>query len=72
VSAPQPRTQPERWLKPREAARYAGVDPRTLVVWTRTRGLASEKTAGGHRRYPQHGLDAVLDALRRGERPWAS
>jgi DNA-binding transcriptional MerR regulator len=57
----------ERWLHPGEAARYAGVTTPTLVAWTKTRALVSRRAGDGPRQYLASSLDAVLDAIKRGE-----
>jgi len=55
--------QPERLLKPGEVAALFQVDPRTVNRWTLQGKLPSIRTLGGHHRYPE----AAIKALLRGE-----
>ncbi len=57
--------EPERLLTPREVAQILRVDPRTTVRWANQGLIDSIKTLGGHRRYRESDIQAIL----RGEQP---
>jgi excisionase family DNA binding protein len=48
-------------LMPAEAARRLGVHRRTLAQWERDGILPALKTAGGHRRYREADVQALLE-----------
>jgi excisionase family DNA binding protein len=52
----------EALLTPGEVARLFRVDPKTVTRWEKDGRLASVKTLGGHRRYPQTQINALLTA----------
>lgn len=47
-----------RWLRIRDAARYAGVCANTMRIWADSGYVASKRTPGGHRRIDRESLDA--------------
>ncbi len=53
--------EPGGLLRTGEVARRLRVPPRTVVRWSRQGRLASVRTLGGHRRYPQAEVDRLLD-----------
>jgi excisionase family DNA binding protein len=52
-------------LTPAEVARMFRVDPKTVTRWAKAGRIASLRTPGGHRRY----READVQALLRGETP---
>lgn len=52
------------WLSLRDAAQLMGVHPATLRVWANGGRIASQRTAGGHRRFSRTDLHAWLDSRR--------
>jgi excisionase family DNA binding protein len=56
----QVREEPGGLLRTGEAARRLRVTPRTVARWSRQGRLASVRTLGGHRRYPQAEVDRLL------------
>ncbi|GAA0979099.1 hypothetical protein GCM10009551_018430 [Nocardiopsis tropica] len=48
-------------LTPAEVARLFRVDPKTVTRWEKDGRLASVKTLGGHRRYPQTQINTLLN-----------
>jgi len=55
----------EKLLTPAEVATLFRVDPKTVTRWARAGKLTSVRTLGGHRRY----REAEVRALLRGETP---
>lgn len=55
--------QPESLLTPAEVAALFRVDPKTVTRWAKSGKLACIRTLGGHRRY----LEAEVAALLAGE-----
>jgi excisionase family DNA binding protein len=56
-------TQPddyEKLLTPGEVARLFRVDPKTVTRWAKAGKLTSIRTPGGHRRYPEKDVKALL------------
>jgi excisionase family DNA binding protein len=63
---PGRRTEPdssEILLRTAEVARKLQVSTRTVLAWAQAGKLPSVLTPGGHRRYPQWGVDEVLRAM---------
>jgi excisionase family DNA binding protein len=54
-------------LSLRDAAQVMGVHPATLRAWADRGQIASQRTAGGHRRFLRAELHAWLDARRSGD-----
>ena len=52
-------TDTDRLVRPDEAARRLGVDPRTVSVWARQGKLTSIKTPGGHHRFRESEINAL-------------
>ena len=50
-------------LRTDEVARKLQVSTRTVLAWAQAGKLHSVLTPGGHRRYPQWGVDEVLKAM---------
>ena len=57
------RPQGKRLLKPAEAAGLFGVDPRSLRNWARAGKLNTQRTMGGHRRYDESEIRALIAAM---------
>ena len=60
-------------LRPRQAARLLGVDPRTVTQWARLGLLESHCTAGGHHRFRLSSVQQFARSLpwsRRPAAPW--
>lgn len=51
----------DKLLTPRQAAAYFGVDVKTLGRWARAGKLSSIRTLGGHRRYKETEIRALLE-----------
>lgn len=56
------RQESERLLTPGEVATMFRVDPKTVTRWAKTGRLTSIRTPGGHRRYRQTEVRALLTA----------
>lgn len=52
----------ERMLTPGETARLFGVAEQTLARWARTGKVPSIRTPGGHRRYREAVIRALLES----------
>ena len=52
----------ERVLTPAEVARMLRVDPKTVTRWAAAGRLDSIRTPGGHRRFRESVVRALLDA----------
>lgn len=50
----------EKVLDPGEVARMFGVDQKTVTRWAKAGKLPSMRTLGGHRRYREHDVKALL------------
>jgi excisionase family DNA binding protein len=60
-------------LRPRQAARLLGVDPRQVTQWARLGLLESHRTAGGHHRFRLSTIQEFARTLpwsRRPDAPW--
>jgi excisionase family DNA binding protein len=55
----------ERLLTPGEVANLFRVDPKTVTRWAAAGRISSIRTPGGHRRFPESEVRALL----RGEEP---
>jgi len=53
---------PEVLLTPSEVAAIFRVDPKTVTRWAKSGKLTAIRTLGGHRRYRQSEVDALLRA----------
>jgi len=51
---------PEKLLTPSEVATLFRVDPKTVTRWAKAGKLTSIKTLGGHRRYRESEVRALL------------
>jgi excisionase family DNA binding protein len=64
-------TDNEQLLTPAEVAALFRVDPKTVTRWAKAGKLSSIRTLGGHRRYRESEVKALLDGQfptqRRGE-----
>jgi excisionase family DNA binding protein len=56
--------EPERLLTPAEVATMFRVDPKTVTRWARDGRLTAIRTLGGHRRYLESEVLALLRAAR--------
>jgi excisionase family DNA binding protein len=54
----------ERLLTPLEVASIFRVDTKTVTRWARSGKLSSVRTLGGHRRYPESEVLALLERSR--------
>jgi excisionase family DNA binding protein len=52
----------ERLLTPAEVASLFRVDPKTVTRWAKSGKLTSIRTLGGHRRYTESEVKALLSA----------
>lgn len=53
-------TEVERLLTPAEVAAMFRVDPKTVTRWAKAGKLTSVRTLGGHRRYREAEVHALL------------
>lgn len=51
----------DRLLPPGQVAKLLGVDPKTLVRWANAGKIPSMRTLGGHRRYRESVVKAILN-----------
>ncbi len=51
----------EELLTPAEVAQMFRVDPKTVTRWAKTGKLTSVRTLGGHRRYREAEVRAILN-----------
>ena len=60
---PLRRSEPaERLMTPAEVALAFKVDPKTVTRWAKQGKLSSLRTVGGHRRYVESEVTALLEA----------
>jgi excisionase family DNA binding protein len=52
--------EPEKLLTPSEVAAIFRVDPKTVTRWAKVGKLSSIRTLGGHRRFRQEEVQALL------------
>lgn len=52
--------QPEALLTPAEVAAMFRVDPKTVTRWAKAKKISSIRTLGGHRRYKESEIRALL------------
>lgn len=57
------KTDAEPLLTPAEVAAMFRVDPKTVTRWAKAGKLASIRTLGGHRRYLESEVRALLEGL---------
>lgn len=63
------------FLRPRQAARLLGVEPRTVSNWARLGLLEAHRTAGGHHRFRLSEVQRLarqMPAARMPSAPWWS
>ena len=53
----------EKLLTPAEVASLFRVDPKTVTRWAKAGKLTSIRTLGGHRRYKESGVRALLKSI---------
>lgn len=53
--------QSERLLTPAEVGALFRVDPKTVTRWAKAGKLTSTRTLGGHRRYREYEVRALLE-----------
>ena len=58
-----PTNTPEPLLTPAEVAALFRVDPKTVTRWAKAGKLTSIRTLGGHRRYRESEVRAVLSGV---------
>lgn len=56
---------PERLLTPGEVAAVFRVDPKTVTRWAAAGRISSIRTPGGHRRFPESAVRALLEGGQR-------
>ena len=63
-------SEPEALLTPAEVASMFRVDPKTVTRWAKAGKLSSIRTLGGHRRYRESEVRALLAGIpqQRGEK----
>ena len=61
MTPPADRTPPENLLTPAEVATLFRVDPKTVTRWAQAGKVPSIRTLGGHRRYRESDIRALLD-----------
>jgi excisionase family DNA binding protein len=53
-----------RYLYPSQVAKLLQVSPKTVTRWAKEGKLPFLKTLGGHRRYPEPEIRALVDQLK--------
>jgi excisionase family DNA binding protein len=61
--APLSASNQEKLLTPSEVASLFRVDPKTVTRWAKAGKLTSIKTLGGHRRYKESEVKALLKSI---------
>jgi excisionase family DNA binding protein len=61
--APLSSSNQEKLLTPAEVASLFRVDPKTVTRWAKAGKLTSIKTLGGHRRYKESEVKALLKSI---------
>lgn len=61
MTSPRDRTPSENLLTPAEVATLFRVDPKTVTRWAQAGKVPSIRTLGGHRRYRESDIRALLD-----------
>ena len=56
-------SEQETLLTPSEVAALFRVDPKTVTRWAKAGKLTSIRTLGGHRRYKESEVTALLNAI---------
>ncbi|MDQ1288279.1 MAG: hypothetical protein QG622_1844 [Actinomycetota bacterium] len=64
-------TTPEQLLTPAEVAALFRVDPKTVTRWANAGRLTSVRTLGGHRRFREAEVRALLEGAIPAQRPSA-
>jgi excisionase family DNA binding protein len=64
-----PKANKETYLLASEAAELFQVSPKTITRWAREGKLPYARTLGGHRRYPESRIRALLDELETPSQP---
>lgn len=59
---PKPELNAEALLSPADVAKVFGVDSKTVTRWAKAGRLASIRTPGGHRRYRETEVEALLQS----------
>ncbi|MCH8611889.1 BldC family transcriptional regulator [Arsenicicoccus dermatophilus] len=65
---PQRDQDGEKLLTPAEVAELFRVDPKTVTRWAKAGKLNSIRTLGGHRRYRETEIRALLEGVGEGTR----
>lgn len=60
----KPTMEPRPLLTPAEVAAMFRVDPKTVTRWAKDGRLSSIRTPGGHRRYEESEVRALLEGRR--------
>jgi excisionase family DNA binding protein len=64
--APLSASNQEKLLTPAEVAALFRVDPKTVTRWAKAGKLTSIRTLGGHRRYKESEVKALLKSISQG------
>jgi DNA-binding transcriptional MerR regulator len=54
-------TDARRWVKPAVASAKFGVSPQAIRAWAKAGKVTSIRTLGGHRRYDEDEVAAMVD-----------
>ncbi len=58
-----PAAEPENLLTPSEVAALFRVDPKTVTRWAKAGKIGSIRTLGGHRRFRESEVRALLESV---------